>query len=110
MSKQAFFSGKGESESGIVRKFATGLLKIHAQDPDAPAWNGMRLICRRRDKYRIGEQRRTEEGLCCSGSKKDAETALGSLAYGPLDHAIYDCQSHLYAADNGIGKMHMSGC
>ncbi len=23
---------------------------------------------------------------------KDTATALGSLAYGPLDHAIYDCQ------------------
>ena len=28
----------------------------------------------------------------CSGPKKDAATAFGSPAYGPLDHAIYDCQ------------------
>lgn len=40
-----------------------------------------------------------KEASGCSGPGKDAATALGSLAYGPLDHAIYDCQFAPYAAD-----------
>ena len=45
----------------------------------------------------------------CSGPKRDAATALGSLAYGPLDHAIYDCQIAPYATDErDLAKLHMA--
>ena len=40
-----------------------------------------------------------KEVFGCSGSKRNAATALGSMAYGPLDQAIYDCQITPYAAD-----------
>ena len=44
----------------------------------------------------------------CSGPKRNAATALGSLAYGPLDHAIYDCQIAPYATDErDLAKLHM---
>jgi len=35
----------------------------------------------------------------CSGPKKGAATALCSIAYGPLDHVIYDCRLDSYARD-----------
>ena len=40
-----------------------------------------------------------KETFGCSGPKKDAATALGALAYAPLDHAIYDCQLAPCATD-----------
>lgn len=44
VSKQAFSQARANLNPEFVRKFADGIAEIHAQDPDAPAWNGMRLI------------------------------------------------------------------
>lgn len=49
-----------------------------------------------------------KEVFGCSGAKRNAATALGSMAYGPLDQAIYDCRIAPYAADErDLAKLHM---
>ncbi len=109
VSKQAFSQARANLNPEFVRKFADGIAEIHAQDPDAPAWNGMRLIAVDGTDIALENSAELKKVFGCSGSKKDAATALGSLAYGPLDHAIYDCQIAPYAADErDLAKLHMS--
>ena len=69
----------------------------------------MRLIAMDGTDIALENSAERKQGFGCSGSKKEAATALGSLAYGPLDHAIYDCQIAPYAADErDLAKLHMS--
>ena len=109
VSKRAFSQARANLNPAFVRKFADGIAEIHAQDPDAPIWNGMRLIAMDGTDIALENSAERKQGFGCSGSKKEAATALGSLAYGPLDHAIYDCQIAPYAADErDLAKLHMS--
>lgn len=49
-----------------------------------------------------------KEVFGCSGSKRNAATALGSMAYGPLDQSIYDCRIVPYAADErDLAKLYL---
>ena len=44
----------------------------------------------------------------CSGSKKNAATALCSIAYNPLDQMIYDRRIDRYDTDEGaLAKAHV---
>lgn len=109
VSKQAFSKARANLNLAFVRKFADRIAEIHAQDPDAPTWNGMRLIAIDGTDIALENSAELKQVFGCSGSKKNAATALGSLAYGPLDHAIYDCQIAPYAADErDLAKLHMS--
>lgn len=109
VSKQAFSKARANLNPAFVRKFADRIAEIHAQDPNAPTWNGMRLIAIDGTDIALENSAELKQVFGCSGSKKNAATALGSLAYGPLDHAIYDCQIAPYAADErDLAKLHMS--
>ena len=109
VSKQAFSKARANLNPAFVRKFADRIAEIHAQDPYAPTWNGMRLIAIDGTDIALENSAELKQVFGCSGSKKNAATALGSLAYGPLDHAIYDCQIAPYAADErDLAKLHMS--
>ncbi len=69
----------------------------------------MRLIAIDGTDIALENTQELKEAFGCSGSKKDAATALGSLAYGPLDHAVYDCQIAPYATDErDLAKLHMA--
>ncbi len=108
VSKQAFSKARANLNPEFVRKFADGIAEIHAQDPDAPSWNGMRLIAIDGTDIALENSEELKEVFGCSGSKRNAATALGSMAYGPLDQAIYDCRIAPYAADErDLAKLHM---
>ena len=108
VSKQAFSQARANLNPEYVRKFADGIAEIHAQDPDAPTYCGMRLIAIDGTDIALENSAELKEVFGCSGSKRNAATALGSMAYGPLDHAIYDCQIAPYAADErDLAKLHM---
>ena len=85
VSKQAFSQARANLNPEFVRKFADGIAEIHAQDPDAPSWNGMRLIAIDGTDIALENSEELKEVFGCSGSRRNAATALGSIAYGPLD-------------------------
>lgn len=99
VSKQAFSKARADLNPKYVRKFADGISEIHAADTSAPTYAGMRLIAIDGTDIALENSPALKEAFGCSGPGKDAATALGSLAYGPLDHAIYDCQLAPYATD-----------
>ena len=108
VSKQAFSQARANLNPKFVRKFADGIAEIHAQDPDAPSYCGMRLIAIDGTDIALENSAELKKVFGCSGSKRNAATALGSMAYGPLDHAIYDCQIAPYATDEReLAKLHM---
>jgi len=99
VSKQAFSKAWINLNPEYVRKFADGIAEIHAADSSAPTYAGMRLIAIDGTDIALENSPALKEAFGCSGPGKDAATVLGSLAYGPLDHAIYDCQLTPYATD-----------
>lgn len=108
VSKQAFSQARANLNPKFVRKFADGIAEIHAQDPDAPSYCGMRLIAIDGTDIALENSAELKKVFGCSGSKRNAATALGSMAYGPLDQAIYDCQIAPYATDErDLAKLHM---
>ena len=108
VSKQAFSKARANLNPAFVRKFADGIAEIHARDSDVPSWGGMRLIAIDGTDIALENSAELKRVFGCSGPKRDAATALGSLAYGPLDHAIYDCQIAPYATDEReLAKLHM---
>lgn len=109
VSKQAFSKARANLNPAFVRKFADGIAGIHAQDTDVPTWCGMRLIAIDGTDIALENSGELKRAFGCSGPKQDAATALGSLAYGPLDHAIYDCQIAPCATDErDLAKLHMA--
>lgn len=88
VSKQEFSKARANLNPEYVRKFADGIAEIHGSDASTPPYAGMRLIAIDGTDTAL----ENKETFGCSGPKKDCATALGSLAYGPLDYAIYDCQ------------------
>jgi len=69
----------------------------------------MRLIAIDGTDIALENRQELKEAFGCSGPKKNAATALGSLAYGPLGHAVYDCQIAPYATDErDLAKLHMA--
>ena len=109
VSKQAFSKARANLNPSFVRKFADGLAELHAKDSDAPTWCAMRLIAIDGTDIALENSAELKRVFGCSGPKRDAATALGSLAYGPLDHAIYDCRIAPYATDErDLAKLHMA--
>ena len=109
VSKQAFSKARTNLNPAYVRKFADALAELHARDTDAPTWCRMRLIAIDGTDIALENSAELKRVFGCSGPKRDAATALGSLAYGPLDHAIYDFQIAPYATDErDLAKLHMA--
>ena len=109
VSKQTFSKARANLNPAFVRKFADGIAVLHARDSDAPSWGEMRLIAIDGTDIALENSAELKRVFGCSGPKRDAATALGSLAYGPLDHAIYDCQIAPYATDErDLAKLHMT--
>ena len=84
VSKQAFSKARADLNPEYVRKFADGISEIHAADTSAPTYAGMRLIAIDGTDIALENSPALKEAFGCSGPGKDAATALGSLAYGPL--------------------------
>jgi len=109
VSKQALSKARQGLNPEYVRKFADAVAEAHALDKDAPSYHGMRLIAIDGTDIALENSKELREVFGCSGSKNRAATALGSLAYGPLDHAVYDSQIAPYATDErNLAKLHMA--
>jgi len=109
VSKQAFSKTRAGLNPEFVRKFADGIASVHTRAKDVPSYRGMRLMAVDDTDSALENSQELKETFGCSGSKKDVATALGSLAYGPFDHAVYDCQIKPYATDErDLAKLHMA--
>ena len=109
VSKQAFSKARSNLNPDYVRKFADGIAEIHANSPDAPTYLGMRLIAIDGTDIALENSPALKAAFGCSGPQNNAATALGSLAYGPLDHAISDFQLAPYVTDEReLAEIHMN--
>lgn len=109
VSKQAFSKARLNLNPDYVRKFADGVSEIFAEDKAVPMYKGMRLIAIDGTDISLENSDELKAEFGCSGCLKNAATALASIAYGPLDQAIYDCQIAPYATDErDLAKMHMT--
>ena len=108
VSKQAFSQSRKHLNPEYVRKFVDMTSELAAQDNTVPNYKGMRLIAIDGSDIALENTPELKETFGCSGPKNDAATALCSVAYGPLDQAIYDCRIEHYAADErDLAKEHV---
>ena len=108
VSKQAFSKARKNLSPEYVRGFADMTSEVAAGDETMPSYEGMRLIAIDGSDAALGNTPELKEVFGCSGSKKNAATALCSLAYGPLDHVIYDCRMDRYDKDErDLAKQHV---
>lgn len=99
VSKQAFSKARQQLNPEFLRGFFDMTAEAAAKDNTMPAYHGMRLIAIDGSDIALENSAELKETFGCSGSKKDAVTALCSTAYGPLDHIIYDCRIDSYNKD-----------
>jgi hypothetical protein len=108
VSKQAFSQSRKHLNPEYVREFVDMTSELAAQDNAMPKYNGMRLIAIDGSDVALENTPELKEAFGCSGPKNDAATALCSIAYGPLDHVIYDCRIDRYDADErDLAKAHV---
>ena len=107
-SKQAFSQSRKHLNPEYVRSFADMTSELAAQDNTMPSYNGMRLIAIDGSDIALENTAELKEAFGCSGPKSDAATALCSIAYDPLNHAIYDCHIDRYTTDeHTLAKEHI---
>ena len=108
VSKQAFSQSRKYLNPEYVRRFVDMTSELAAQDNAMPSYNRMRLIAIDGSDVALENTPELKEAFGCSGPKNDAATALCSIAYGPLDHVIYDCRIDRYDADErDLAKAHV---
>jgi len=108
VSKQAFSQGRMLLNPEYVRTFADMTSRLAAEDQALQSYNGMRLIAFDGSDVALENTPELKETFGCSGPKKDAATALVSIAFGPLDQMIYDCRIDQYDTDERtLAKAHV---
>lgn len=109
VSKQAFSKARQQLNPEFVRDFFDETAEAAAKDDTVPAYRGMRLIAIDGFDVALENSKNLKEAFGCSGPQKNAATALCSIAYGPLDHVIYDCRIDRYEKDErDLAKMHIA--
>lgn len=109
VSKQALSKARKHLNPEYVRGFADMTAEIAAKDDTMPNYGGMRLIAIDGSDIALENTPELKTEFGCSGPKKDAVTALCSIAYGPLDHVIYDCRLDRYDKDErDLAKAHVA--
>ena len=108
VSKQAFSKSRQYLNPEYVRSFADMTSGLAAEDDAMPSYLGMRLIAIDGSDTALENTLELREAFGCAGSNKNAATALVSIAYGPLDHVIYDCRIDRYETDERtLAKAHV---
>lgn len=92
VSKQAFSKARQQLNPNFVRKFADTSAEIAATDDTCETYKGMKIIAIDGSDIAVENSDELKEAFGCSGSKKNAATALCSIAYAPFEQFIYDCQ------------------
>ena len=86
VSRQALSKARKHINPEYVRGFADMTAEIAAKDDTIPSYEGMRLIAIDGSDIALENTPELKAEFGCSGPKKDAATALCSIAYGPFDH------------------------
>lgn len=108
VSKQALSKARKFIKPEYIREFADMTADIAAADNTLLSYQGMRLIAIDGSDIALENTPELKREFGCSGPKKNAATALGSIAYGPLDHVIYDCRIDRYDKDErDLAKLHV---
>ena len=108
VSKQAFSKARRNLNPEYVRKFADASSEAAAEDATMPDYKGMRLIAIDGSDVALENTKELKDEFGCSGPKKNSATALSSIAFGPLDHVIYDCRIDRYDTDERtLAKAHV---
>lgn len=108
VTKQAFSKARQQLNPEFVRHFFDITAEEAAKDKATPSYEGMRLIAIDGSDIALENAPELKQVFGCSGSKKDAATALCSTAYGPLDHVIYDCRIDSYTKDErDLARLHV---
>ena len=108
VSKQALSKARKLINPEFVRKFFDDTCEIAAEDNTMPKYKDMRLIAIDGSDIALENTQELKDAFGCSGPNKSAATALCSIAYGPLDHVIYDCHLERYDMDErDLAKMHV---
>jgi len=108
ISKQAFSKARRQLNPEFVQEFFDMTAEEAAKDKTMPLHEGMRLIAIDGSDIALENAPELKRGFGCSGPKKGAATALCSIAYGPLDHVIYDCRLDSYARDErDLARQHV---
>jgi hypothetical protein len=107
VSKQAFSKARQQLNPEFVRTFADITGEIAATDR-GETYRGMEVIGIDGSDVALENTPALKEAFGCSGSKKNAATALISIAFTPSTHAIYDCQIAPYKSDErDLAKLHI---
>jgi hypothetical protein len=96
VSKQALSKARENLNPEFVREFAENTAEQLAKDKTVPCYKGMRLIAIDGTDVALENTKELKDAFGCSGPNKNAATALVSIAFGPLDHAIYDFRIDRY--------------
>lgn len=108
VSKQALSKARKFIKPEYIREFADMTADIAAADDTLVSYQGMRLIAIDGSDIALENTQELKQEFGCSGPKKNSATALGSIAYGPLDHVIYDCRIDRYDKDErDLAKLHV---
>lgn len=108
VTKQALSKARKGLNPKYVRKFADNTAQLLAQDDTMSCYKGMRLIAIDGTDVALENTQELKESFGCSGPDKNSATALASLAYDPLGHAIYDFQIDRYDKDErDLAKKHV---
>lgn len=108
VTKQALSKARENLNPEFVRKFADNTTQALAQDDTMPCYENMRLIAIDGTDVALENTPELKKAFGCSGPNKNAATALVSIAFGPLDHAIYDFRIDRYEKDErDLAKKHV---
>lgn len=108
VTKQALSKARENLNPEFVRKFADNTTQALAQDDTMPCYENMRLIAIDGTDVALENTPELKKAFGCSGPNKSAATALVSIAFGPLDHAIYDFRIDRYEKDErDLAKKHV---
>ena len=108
VSKQTFSKARKDLSPEYVRQFFDATADVAAHDETMDNYQGMRLIAIDGSSVVLENSAELKEYFGCSGFKKNSATALISMAYGPLDHMIYDCRIDRYETDGcDLAKQHV---
>ncbi len=108
VTKQAFSKARKYLNLDYVRQFADKTSEIVANDEAKITYDGMTVIAIDGSGAALENTAELKREFGCSGSKKNAATALISIAFDPFNHAIYDCQIDKYEVDERtLAKAHV---
>lgn len=106
--KQAFSKQRQFVNPEYIREFYDESVELLVREGELETFKGMQLIGV--DGSRIACENTPEliEEFGCSGSKKDACTALSSVSYDVMAHIAYDCRIGSYSlSERDLLDMHM---